>query len=1441
MPLKVVGKLKPAPILGLLTIVGLLAAACATPAPTEPAAITTPVPLSGETASERDAQESAPSTPPPSRMGAISPGQHIRFERIPIEQAAVTSILQDSKGFLWLGTADGLSKYDGYSFTVYKNDPDDPRTLSDNFVWSIREDRAGRLWIGTGGGGLNRFDPQTEQFTRYQHDPDDPYSLSHDMVQSVYEDRSGRLWIGTSGGGLNRFDPQTERFTRYQHDLDDPHSLSDDTVFSICEDHTGLLWVGTYGGGLNKFDPQTEQFTRYRHDSDDPHSLSHDIVWSIHEDRAGLLWIGTNGGGLDRFDPQTEQFTHYQHDPDAPHTLSGNLVQPIYEDRAGWLWIGTNDGGLNRFDPQTEQFTRYQHDPNDPYSLSGDNVWSIYEDRAGLLWIGTWGGGLNKFDPQTEQFAHYQHDPDDPHSLSDNTVFSIDEGRAGLLWIGTTDGLNKLERAAGQFSRYQHDPDDPHSLSYDNILSTCKSRSGLLWVGTWGGGLNKFDPQTEQFTRYQHDLNDPHSLSDDIVLSVYEDHAGLLWIGTYGGGLNKFDPQTEQFTRYQYDSDDPNGLSHNIVLSVYEDRAGLLWIGTWGGGLDRFDPQTEQFTHYQHEPDNPHSLSHNAITSIYEDRSGLLWIATNGGGLNKFDRDEGTFTHYREKDGLPSGVVYGILEDERGNLWLSTNKGLSKFNPRNETFKNYDLSDGLQGDEFNQGAYYKSESGEMFFGGINGFNAFYPQDIKDNPHVPPVVITGFRLFNEPVPIGGDSPLQKAIGETAALTLSHRDNVFSFEFAALSYAVPEKNRYAYKLEGFDKDWNYVDSKRRFATYTDLPAGDYVFRVKGSNEDGAWNEEGVALNITIIPPWWETLWFRGALVVLALGLAFAAYRWRVGAIEGQRRQLEIQVAERTEELAKRLQEQAALYAVTSAAVASLEPDEMLSAALDAVLPVLEADAGWVLLPGPDPPRIVARRGVPESLPLAEEKPSEALAEAGLHGHAGIPLSAGGRVLGVLHLAWRAPRSYTESERTLLMAVGQQVGLALHNAQLYQAARQVDRLRVLNNLDRELADTLNLEKVMGLALRQIAAALDAPAGKLFLLSPRADAFFERVFTLEQGRVEVTPHEGDEQRLRILSQRLQDGREPVLLSGGELGEAQRWGPSCLVVPIWSDGEPVAVLALGGWSAGRAFTDEDLALVQAAASRVGQATRSARLYEAEREQRKLVEQSQAQLVHSEKMAALGRLTASLAHEISNPLQVLRSGFRLLLNREITDEGKRRQYLQAANRQAERLINLVERTLDFYRPSSGQPESTNVNAVLDETLLLAGKKLEHSRVNVNRRFASGLPPVEAVADQLGQVFLNLILNAMQAMPEGGELTVETTRDDVAGEVRIAFTDTGVGIPDDEIPRLFEPFFTTRPEGSGLGLPISYGIVERHDGRIEVQSEVGAGSTFTVILPVEARR
>jgi len=809
--------------------------------------------------------------------------EELQFESLTVEQGlsanAIITTLQDSRGFLWIGTYSGLNRYDGYKFTVYKNIPGDSNSLSDSKIRSLYEDKTGTLWIGTWEGGLNKFEREKEIFTHFKFDSTSPYSISDNEIFSICENKAGELYVGTGDGGLNRFNRKNNQFTHFTHNPDDTTSISSNTIKSIYIDNFDILWIGTYGG-LNKLQLNNKQITppdnnssvndneefspkfiRYVHNPNDPTSLSNNKVISIYEDSFGNLWIGTHGGGLNKFDREKEKFTRYINNPYDASSISGNNIYSIYEDNSGELWFGTYDKGLNKFNRATEEFTRYAYDLNNPTSLNDNSIFSICQDDCGILWFGTW-GGLNNY-CKRKNIITYKYIPGNPKSLSDNQVQVIFEDKFGVIWIGTNNGgLNRFDGKGKGFTHFVHDPNNPFSISSNAINSICEDESGMLWIGTDGGGINKFDGRTNKFYSYVNDPNDSSSLRNNGIVQIFKDNNGDMWISTGGGGIDKFDKENERFIQYTHGPNDSYTLNDELVGAMFEDKSGVFWIGTYGGGLINFDREKNTFTRYLLSSNDPTSISNNNISKIYEDKKGNLWIGTYGGGLNKFNREVNQFKHYNQAEGLPNDLIYGILEDDIGNLWISTNKGLSKFNPDTEIFRNYDAKDGLQSDEFNL-ASFQSNSGEMYFGGNNGFNVFHPNNIKDNDQIPNIVITDFQLFHRPVPVGFDefnnrSILEKSITETKAIELNYDDYVISFEFAALDFHAPEKNKYAYIMEGFEENWNYTDASRRLVTYTNLDHGEYIFRVKGSNNDGVWNEAGASLRIIITPPWWSTWW-------------------------------------------------------------------------------------------------------------------------------------------------------------------------------------------------------------------------------------------------------------------------------------------------------------------------------------------------------------------------------------------------------------------------------------------------------------------------------------------------------------------------------------------------------------------------------------------------------
>lgn len=827
--------------------------------------------------------------------------QDIDFERINIDQglsqSSINCILQDSRGFMWFGTQDGLNRYDGYTFIVYKRNSLDTSSLSSNWITSLYEDETGVIWIGTQGGGLNRFDRMTEKFMAYVSIPGDSSSLKNNDVRSVYQDKSGVYWVGTAEG-ICTFNKRTGKFTA----LKGAKGIESAYVSTIFEDHRGDIWFGTQGAGIYKLVKErgTSKIMNYASHPDFANSLSNNFVNTIFEDNNKFVWVGTAGGLNKQINSGSGSFISFRHDDKNPGSLSFDRVHTILEDRLGILWIGTDGGGLNCFDPGDPtgtRFIRYQNDPIDLNSLSENRVYSLLEDISGTLWIGT-GGGLSKFDRKPKKFKHYRTEANNPNSLNVSEVWCFYEDREGILWIGTNGGgLNRFDRKSNTFTFYRNDTRNPRSLSEDRVWSLLEDYSGALWIGTNGGGLNKMDRTTSTFTRYQYDPANSKSLSDNRVKVLLQGKDSSIWVGTRAGGLNKLDPKTGEFRSFKNDPDDPSSLSGNDVYSLYEDSRGILWVGTFGAGLNRFDKATGKFTVFKNNPKDPNSVSSDGILAMCEDRNGNFWIGTQSGGLNRLDREKNTFVHYSRDAGLPNEVVYSILEDNQGFLWISTNKGLTRIRYVNDDTKleirNYDQHDGLQSNEFNGGSYFRSRRGELFFGGVSGFNAFIPERVEDNKHIPSVVLTAFKKFDR------IQKLETSIPEIKEIQLSYKENVFSFEFSSLDYTRPEKNQYAYMMEGFDNDWIYCGS-RRYASYTNLDGGTYTFRVKGTNNDGVWNEKGTAVKLVITPAFWNTWLFRVSFFLLIGWALFSYYRTRLKSVERQNEILEKKVEERTKTL-------------------------------------------------------------------------------------------------------------------------------------------------------------------------------------------------------------------------------------------------------------------------------------------------------------------------------------------------------------------------------------------------------------------------------------------------------------------------------------------------------------------------------------------------------------
>jgi ligand-binding sensor domain-containing protein/signal transduction histidine kinase len=819
-------------------------------------------------------------------------GDGLHVTRVNTEQGLSEGVVQyevqDDQGFMWFGTLDGLNRYDGYEFKIRKHGLRNAE-LCGNLITSLFKDRSGKLWIGVDQ-CLDRLDPTTENLTEYQHDPKTATSLGG-AVYGIAEDHEGYIWLGTSNG-LDRLDPNTGTFTHFRHEENNPSSLdargSRNDISFVMVDNSDVLWVET-SAGINSFEPKTGTAIRF------PQLLKNEEsqVQHVYQDRSGRLWIySREGSGIGTFDPKTGEFVRYKFVTRDTGTPTAERVASMLEDEQGALWLGTQGSGLLKLDVSTGKLTRYRHDPADPYSLNDNFVLCLHEDREGNIWAG--GGGTNHFPAISTGFRSYQKRPGVKNSLGDKFVLSVFKDSHDVLWVGNDGVLNRIDSRTGDSTLYRHREGDVASISEGTVLSTVEDSTGTLWFASYRGGLNSFDRKTGAFQTYRHHSGNPNSPSSDVIMRLQLDPSGRIWVAT-DHALDEFDPRSKRFEHYPEIND---VLSAALVTSLVQDRRGALWLGTNQAGMVRFDPAIRRYDVYRSQPGNPAALSSNRVNALLIDSGGTLWVGTQM-GLDRFDATLQQFHAYTEQDGLPSSTVEAFLEDRHGNLWVGTDHGLAKFNPEAKSVRTYYASDGLAGNEFNYwGAAFKDGKGQMFFPGVNGLTFFYPDEIRDNTYLPPVVLTDFRLFGTPVEVGHNSPLQKAISATQALTLFHSQNVFSFGFSSLSYAYSERNSYRYKLDPLEQQWNFTNSSRRFATYTTLAPGDYVFHVQGSNNHGLWNETGVSVPIRVLAPWWATWWFRTTSILVCVTLLWAAYQLRVLHLHHEfDMTLEARVSERT----------------------------------------------------------------------------------------------------------------------------------------------------------------------------------------------------------------------------------------------------------------------------------------------------------------------------------------------------------------------------------------------------------------------------------------------------------------------------------------------------------------------------------------------------------------
>ena len=866
--------------------------------------------------------------------------------------SSVYCILEDKQGFMWFGTEDGLNRFDGINFEIFRQNINEPNSLSNKWIENIFEDNDGFLWIFTQK-GLNKYNPETKKFQVYIFDENSEETISSDLTTCIFQDNDNNLWIGTQNG-INLYDQQKNSFKRF---LYNENTNSTPNYITSISETENTVWFGTKNGlfainkndfsindnfyskktfasdqildifldnenlwlatdsGLVFFDINNQILERYLHNSDDKTSISDNYVEKIFKDSENNLWISTKIG-FDIFNPEKQKFELLITTESQSLSLSQNNKRPIFEDNMKIIWFGTFGNGLFSYDLQTKKIKNYLHNPNDANSISQNSINSITQDNSNVIWFGTFGAGLNTYDPYKQKFNILKNEPSNPNSLSSNFVWSICEANSGIVWIGTNEhGVDKYNPKTEKFENFQNIQGNPNSLSHNCVREIYQDSKQNLWFGTNGGGLNKFNSKTENFKIYKHNPDNSNSLSNNSVRVIFEDKDGILWLGTQEG-LNKFNPETEVFKRYLNNPEDDNSLSNNFIYSViFQDSEGFLWLGTYGGGLNKFDIESETFTRYMHDEKNQNSIINDFVFAIQEDTKGNLWIATND-GLEYFDKKTGTFRHYTTANGLPNNVIYSVLMDGSGDLWMSTNYGISNYKQATETFKNYIKADGLQSTEFNGGAFHKGKSGTMYFAGVNGLNFFNPENIKINPTPPIPIISKLLIFNKEiiinnkisdnkiVEINNEYFLNKDIIYTDEIVLTYQEKVFSFDLSAIHNSNPQENIYSYRLRNFEEDWNYTKN-RRFVTYTSIPMGEYFFEFKAANSDGVWSEIKV-LKIIIKPPFWKTIWFYVAISLLTILTIFIIYKLKIRQIKRKNEELEEQVVIRTQEILEKNEE-------------------------------------------------------------------------------------------------------------------------------------------------------------------------------------------------------------------------------------------------------------------------------------------------------------------------------------------------------------------------------------------------------------------------------------------------------------------------------------------------------------------------------------------------------
>lgn len=809
-------------------------------------------------------------------------------------QNNVVTILQDSRGFMWFGTRAGLNRFDGYDFRLYEHIPGEENSLSSSQISSMFEDSQGYIWIGHAGGGLDRYDPETDSFENFNKLPESNIELPSSNLAAIIEDNQQNLWLGVFGHGLYKINKDRTRLTRVVYESDQTPGIRSNSISTLEKDSKGNLWIGFwFEKRIDRYNPLTGEVKHFILHPTNNEVVSESGLFDLFEDSSGRIWIATRDSGVSCYCPTENRFEHFSHDPLDSNSLSSDVVRAVVEDDHGNIWFGTENGGLSIYHPSTRSFSTLVYDDLDAESLNNNSVYSLFKDSDGNIWIGTYTGGVNVYFRSYNTFEHYRKKAMG-NSLSHNSVTSFSQDHHGNIWVGTDGGgVNVFDRNMNKVQEFRFRRNDQNSLGGDFVMGVSHDTRHNIWVSIWRGGLSRYNFGSGDFTRYVRDDSDENSINSNNVSMTYEDSSGDLWVGTFGGGLNLFDYETGAFKSFTIEVGNELSISNNNIINILEGENKLLWVGTDGGGINMLR-RNHTFRRFLGIEDGRSGLENGNVLSSVKDHKGDLWFGTNK-GLHKLNQENLHFKHYPLGDSLSEIRVLGIEEDDQHNFWISSNNGLIVHNPVTGYFRRFTRAHGLQDIEFNRGASFKDRDGYLYFGGVKGFNRFHPDSVVVSVAQPPIEIVDFEIFNKSVEIGEmDSLLKKSITETDYIEIPWRYSMFSFDYAALNYNFTNNIEYAYKLENFDKEWYYV-GKTRKATYTNLDPGSYVFKIQ-CKVDGVWGEEQRKLEIVILPPYWQTFWFRGIVVFVVLLILALFFRSRLRRI----RKLNRLVEKRTEEI-------------------------------------------------------------------------------------------------------------------------------------------------------------------------------------------------------------------------------------------------------------------------------------------------------------------------------------------------------------------------------------------------------------------------------------------------------------------------------------------------------------------------------------------------------------